>query len=110
PEPEPEPEPYVPEIPGGLANKEVVLFATHFGTPGNTLERMREECSVAENVTFGPTALFEFDEDGGPNMITPEEEVDAWIQQLVDLYCQPDPEEETEGENADEMAEETAAE
>ena len=59
----------------GWAGKTVVLFQTHGGWPGHTLQDMKALCKGAK---FVHPMQVQFDSTGGAELITPQEEIDAW--------------------------------
>jgi flavodoxin len=59
--------------------KTVVPFQTHGGWPGHTLDDMKKACRGA---SFANEGSIRFDDTGGPEMITKEEDLDAWIRSL----------------------------
>jgi flavodoxin len=59
--------------------KTVVPFQTHGGWPGHTLEDMKKACKGA---SFTSEGSIQFDDTGGPEMVTKEKDLDAWIQSL----------------------------
>ena len=56
--------------------KTVIPFQTHGGWPGHTLADMAALCPGASVV--GEKAI-QFDSTGGDRLVTPQEEIDAWI-------------------------------
>jgi flavodoxin len=61
------------------SGKTVVPFQTHGGWPGHALDDMKGACVGAR---FAHEKDVQFDSTGGSQMITSEEELDAWIQSL----------------------------
>lgn len=59
----------------GWAGKTMVLFQTHGGWPGHTLQDMKALCKGAK---FVHPMQVQFDSTGGAELITPQEEIDAW--------------------------------
>lgn len=60
-----------------LRGKEVILYMTNAGWPGTVIADMATAAAGA-NVVASKEILF--DSDGGNVMITPEKEIDAWIE------------------------------
>lgn len=59
-----------------FSGKTVIPFATHAGWPGHAIEDMAKLCKgakVAHEMTV------RFDSAGGSDLVTPQEEVEAWI-------------------------------
>lgn len=59
-----------------LAGKTVIPFQTHGGWPGHTMQDIRALCKGA--VIAHPMQV-QFDSDGGARRVTPQAEIDAWI-------------------------------
>lgn len=55
--------------------KTVVPFQTHGGWPGHTLQDMKDACKGAR---FAWEMAVQFDSTGGPELVTPQGEIDAW--------------------------------
>lgn len=62
--------------------KNVVPFMTNGGWPGTVLRDMRKLCRGAE---FAEEKEFRFDSTGGPNLVTPQAEIDAWVEKIRSL-------------------------
>ena len=62
-----------------LEGKEVVLVQTHAGWPGSCLEDMEKLCKGANIISKKD---IQFDSNGGPEMITPIENLNTWISSL----------------------------
>lgn len=56
--------------------KKVILFMTNGGWPGHVIKDMEKECRGADVVL---TKEIRFDSSGGDTMITPENEVEAFV-------------------------------
>lgn len=62
-----------------FSGKKVALFSTHGGWPGHTIKDMEKECKDAD---VYETMTVQFDSTGGSSLVTPESEIDAWIDKL----------------------------
>ncbi len=65
-----------------LSGKTVVAFQTNGGWPGHVIDDIEDAC---EGATFGPSLEVQFDSEGGPRQVTPQREVDAWIEEVRGL-------------------------
>lgn len=65
-----------------FAGKTVVPFQTNGGWPGNVIENIKDGCAGA---VFGPSIEVQFDSTGGSTQITPQHEIDAWIEKVAGL-------------------------
>jgi flavodoxin len=61
------------------SGKTVVPFQTHGGWPGHTLKDMKKKCKGAK---FANEKAIQFDSTGGSELVTKENELDAWIASL----------------------------
>lgn len=61
------------------AGKTIAAFATNAGWLGTTLDDIDEACKGAQ---IAPSLEVKFDSGGGSWQITPQQEVDAWIEQI----------------------------
>jgi flavodoxin len=61
------------------SGKTVVPFQTHGGWPGHTMKDMKRACKGAK---FEHEKTVQFDSTGGPDLVTKEKELDAWIASL----------------------------
>ncbi|MBQ9235837.1 MAG: flavodoxin [Alphaproteobacteria bacterium] len=59
-----------------FSNKEVVLYMTNAGWAGTVIKDM---ISAAKGAKVLATKEILFDTDGGNQMVTPDDEIDAWI-------------------------------
>lgn len=59
--------------------KKVVPFMTHGGWPGHVLTDMKAACKGAELVCG---EQIQFDDEGGSRMVTPEQELERWLDAL----------------------------
>lgn len=64
------------------AGKTIVAFATNGGWEGSTLDDIE---SVAAGATAGPSLAIQFDSTGGSRQITPQQQVDNWIERVQTL-------------------------
>lgn len=64
-----------------LAGKRVALFQTHGGWPGHALADMQALCNGAK---FLPSLQVQFDSTGGADLVTPQAEIDAWVDTVRD--------------------------
>lgn len=62
--------------------KTVIPFMTNGGWPGKVLRDMRTLCRGAE---FTEEKEFRFDSTGGPKLVTPQAEIDAWMEKIRSL-------------------------
>ncbi len=63
--------------------KTVVAFQTNGGWPGHTIDDIEE---IAEGAVAGPALEVAFDSTGGPNLVSDQTEIDAWIEQVSKLF------------------------
>lgn len=61
------------------SGKTVIPFQTHGGWPGHVIEDMKKACRGA---SFAHEKAIQFDSTGGDELITPEEEINNWIEKL----------------------------
>ncbi len=76
--------PAVKTFMGGASwsDKTVVPFATDAGWLGNVLEDIED---AAPGAAPGPSMEVQFDSTGGPRQVTPQADVDAWIERVKAL-------------------------
>ncbi len=76
--------PAVKTFMGGASwsGKTVVPFATDAGWLGNVLEDIED---AAPGAVPGPSMEVQFDSNGGPRQVTPQADVDAWIERVKAL-------------------------
>ena len=65
-----------------LAGKTVVAFQTNGGWPGSVIDDIEGACAGA---AFGPSMEVQFDSTGGDEQVTPQADVDAWIERVKAL-------------------------
>lgn len=61
--------------------KTLIPFQTHGGWPGHAVQDME---SVCKGAAIAHPMEIRFDSSGGDKLLTPESEIQAWIQQLKD--------------------------
>lgn len=61
------------------SGKTVVPFMTHGGWPGHVIRDMKAACKGA---VFVHAMEIRFDSEGGNRLVTPQEKIDAWVEQL----------------------------
>lgn len=64
------------------AGKTIVAFATNGGWEGSTLDDIE---SAVAGATAGPSLAIQFDSTGGSRQITPQQQVDNWIERVQTL-------------------------
>ena len=64
------------------AGKTIVAFATNGGWEGSTLDDIE---SAVAGATAGPSLAIQFDSTGGSRQITPQPQVDNWIERVQTL-------------------------
>lgn len=64
------------------AGKTIVAFATNGGWEGSTLDNIE---SAVAGATAGPSLAIQFDSTGGSRQITPQQQVDNWIERVQTL-------------------------
>lgn len=62
-----------------FSGKDVALFSTHGGWPGHAISDMKKH---AEGANIISTAEIQFDSNGGADLITSEDKINAWIEKL----------------------------
>lgn len=62
-----------------FSGKTIIPFSTHGGWPGHLIDDVKALCKGAE---FEHEKEIQFDSTGGDQLITPETELDEWIEQL----------------------------
>ena len=60
------------------SGKKIIPFQTHGGWPGHVISDMKKICKGA---VFSNEMKIQFDSTGGPDLVTPEAEIRAWMQQ-----------------------------
>ena len=65
-----------------LAGKTVVAFQTNGGWSGSVIDDIEGACAGA---AFGPSMEVQFDSTGGDEQVTPQADVDAWIERVKAL-------------------------
>ena len=65
-----------------FSGKTIVAFATNGGWEGSTLDDIE---SAAAGATAGPSLAIQFDSTGGSRQITPQQQVDNWIERVQTL-------------------------
>ena len=63
-----------------FAGKTVVPFATNGGWPGHALEDIEKACEGAD---FVPGLAVKFDSTGGSRLVSSQQEIDTWLQDIV---------------------------
>jgi flavodoxin len=62
-----------------FTGKQVAIFQTHGGWPGNTLNDMKSMCKGADIIS---EKAIQFDSNGGSRLETSLEEIESWISEL----------------------------
>ena len=62
-----------------MEGKLVIPFATHGGWPAHVLDDLKTACPGAQ---FGPELAVQFDSQGGSTQVTPQKQVEAWLEQV----------------------------
>ena len=62
-----------------MKGKLVIPFATHGGWPAHILADLKKACPGAQ---FGPELAVQFDSQGGSTQVTPQKQVEAWLEQV----------------------------
>lgn len=65
-----------------LGGKTVVPFMTNGGWPGSVIDDIEEACAGA---ALGPSMEIQFDSTGGAEQVTPQRDVDTWIEKVREL-------------------------
>lgn len=66
-------------VAGDWQGKTVIPFQTHGGWPGHVIKDMK---SVCKGAVFSHEMEIQFDSTGGSELVTSEQRIEAWIEQI----------------------------